>query len=219
LKRFARLFLRAGKDDNCEEWNPTKICVLRDLDLWPDCAEDKDDGSNAYGFKKPNNRNQSYWRRNCLNEEQRVIGHIDGLNRQNVKVNISNDWTFEYCLAKYGLFAECCSVLGEVAIEATDDEKATYIQGKVSKTDFAYDMSDFLKKQLADKVQENIDAIKDGQKDDSDAIASAERKAGTDFSLVLKDKLPPYIVEAIEYVTSPIGEMEPIEEQDNGELA
>lgn len=218
-KRFARLFLRAGKDDNCEEWNPTKICVLRDLDLWPDCAEDKDDGSNAYGFKKTNNRNQSYWRRNCLNEEQRVIGHIDGLNRQNVKVNISNDWTFEYCLAKYGLFAECCSVLGEVAIEATDDEKATYIQGKVSKTDFAYDMSDFLKKQLADKVQENIDAIKDGQKGDSDAIASAERKAGTDFSLELKDKLPPYIVEAIEYVTSPIGEMEPIEEQDNGELA
>jgi len=218
-KRFARLFLRADKDDNSEEWNPTKICVLRDLDLWPNCAEDKDDGSNPYGFKKPNNRNRSYWRRNCVDEEQRVIGHIDGLNRQNVKVNISNDWTFEYCLAKYGLFSECCSVLGVDAIEATDDEKATYIQREVSKTDFAYDMADLLREQLACKMQENIDAIEDEKKDDSDAIASAERKAGADFSLALKDKLPSYIVEAIEYVTSPIGGIEPIEEQDDGEPA
>ncbi len=214
-KRFARLFLRTDKDSSPEDWNPSKICVLRDLDLWPDCAEEKDDGSNLYGFKKPNTRNQSYWHRNCVNEAQRVASHIDGLNRQNVTVKISNDWTFEYCLAKYGLFAECCSILGVDAIEATDDEKATYIQGKVSKTDFAYDMADILRKQLADKVQENIDAIEDAQKNNPDVIAKEKSKAATDYSLELKEKLPPYIVEAIENVTSSIGDVEPVEEQGN----
>lgn len=218
-KRFARLFLRKDKDGNSEDWNPTKICVLRDLDLWPDCAEEKDDGSNPYGFKKPNTRNKSYWRQNCTNEAQRVTDHIDGLNRQNIIVKISNDWTFEYCLAKYGLFAECCSVLGVDAIEATDDEKATYIQGKVSKTDFAYDMADILREQLVDKVQENLNAIDHAQKNNPDVIATAKSKAVTDFSLELKEKLPLYIVEAIEYVTSPIVEAEPIEEQVNGESA
>ncbi len=96
-KRFARLFLRKDKDGSSEEWNPTQVCVLRDLDLWPDCAEEKSDESNPYGFKKPNTRNQSYWRRNCTDEALRVTGHIEGLNRQNIKVKISNDWTFEYC--------------------------------------------------------------------------------------------------------------------------
>lgn len=203
-KRFARLFLRADKDGNPEDWNPSKICVLRDLDLWPDCAEEKDDGTNLYGFKKPNNRNQSFWRRNCADEAQRVTSHIDGLNRQNVKVLISNDWTFEYCLAKYGLFTECCSALGVDAIEATGDEKATYIQGKVSKTDFAYDMADTLRMDLAGKIQEELDAIQDEQKEDPVAIENAKKNATFNFSLALKEKLPPYIVEAIEYVTTPV---------------
>jgi putative ATP-dependent endonuclease of OLD family len=218
-KRFARLFLRTDKDGSPEDWNPSKICVLRDLDLWPDCAEEKDDGSNIYGFKKPNSRNQSYWRRNCTDEGQRVTDHIDGLNRQNVAVKISNDWTFEYCLAKYGLFAECCSVLGVDAIEGTEDERATYIQGKVSKTDFAYNMADLLRTQFSDKLQENIDAIEDEQKDNHVEIANVKRKSATDFSLALKEKLPPYIVEAIEYVTTPIVDIVSLEERGNGETA
>lgn len=222
-KRFARLFLRKDKDGTPEDWNPTKVCVLRDLDLWPDCAEEKDDGTNPHGFKKPNTRNKNYWRRNCTDEDQRIANHVDGLNRQNITVKISNDWTFEYCLAKYGLFSECCKALNvkhakiEELENVRDDEKATYIQGEVSKTDFAYDMADILRKQLADKIQENFDAIDDAQKNNSDIIAKS--KAVTDFSLELKAKLPSYIVEAIEHVTSPIVEAEPIGEQDNGEPA
>jgi len=77
-------------------------------------------------------------------------------------------------------------------------------------------MADILRKQLADKEQENLEAIDEAQKNKPDAIAQAKSKAATGFSLELKHKLPPYIVEAIEYVTSPIVEAEPIEEQDNG---
>jgi hypothetical protein len=47
----------------------------------------------------------------------------------------------------------------------------------------------------------------------TDVIATARIKAAFDFALELKEKLPPYIVEAIEHVTSPIGEAEPIEEK------
>lgn len=215
-KRFARLFLRAGKDDAPEDWCPSKICVLRDLDLWPDCAEEKDDGSNLYGFKKQNSKNQNYWRRNWADVSQRVTDHIDGLNRQNVKIKISNDWTFEYSLAKYGLFPECCSALGVDTIEATQDEKATYVQGQVSKTDFAYDMSDILSQQLANKMQENIDAIREDIKKDPIEIAKVKNKTVHDFSLELKGRLPPYIVEAIEYLTSPIEVADFREELKNG---
>lgn len=217
-KRFAKLFLRKNKDNSSEDWSPTKVCVLRDLDLWPDCAEEKDDGSNLYGFKKPNAKNQSYWRRNCADEGQRIVGHIDGLARQNVTVKISNDWTFEYCLAKYGLFTECCLVLGVDNIEATDEEKSTYIQGKVSKTDFAYDMADVLRKKLTEKVQGSIDAIDEAQKDNRDLIANTKSEAKSEFALELKEKLPRYIVEAVEHVTSPITRADPIEEHGNDRL-
>ena len=56
-KRFAKLFLRQGKDREADAWPPTKVCALRDLDLWPTCAEEKADGSNPHGFlkrKEPN---------------------------------------------------------------------------------------------------------------------------------------------------------------------
>lgn len=212
-KRFARLFLRKNKDENPSEWNPTKVCVLRDLDLWPDCAEEKDDGSNPYGFKKSTAKNNSYWHRNYTDKNQRITSHIDGLERQNVKVKISDDWTFEYCLAKYGLFDECCEVLNitgdnkPVATVSTD-EKATFILSKISKTDFAYDMADLLEKQRADKIKAAIDDLLNDQKNNSEIVECFREKACNDFALELKRKLPAYIVESIEYVTSPIVQLQ-----------
>lgn len=208
-KRFARLFLRKDKDEIPNEWNPTKVCVLRDLDLWPDCAEEKGDGSNPYGFKKQAAKNQSYWHRNCTDKSQRITSHIDGLERQNVKVKISDDWTFEYCLAKHGLFDECCEVLNitgdnKPAETVSADEKATFILSKISKTDFAYDMADLIENQRTNKVEAAVNALEENQKNNSDIINSTRQKVYEDFSLALKEKLPAYIVEAIEYVTSPI---------------
>lgn len=208
-KRFAKLFLRPGKDDDSGAWPSTRVCILRDLDLWPDCAEEKDDGSNQYGFKKQNNRNQRYWRRNCADEQQRKDELIDGLNRQNVSAKISDDWTFEFCLSKYGLFEECYEAIqgsreGIENIVGDDTEKATYIQSKVSKTDFAYDLSRILADQLGDSVRVDIDALSDEGKKDQDACEKATNSANLAFAIALKAKLPPYIVEAIEYVTASI---------------
>lgn len=208
-KRFARLFLRRDKDDVRKAWSLTRVCVLRDLDLWPDCAEEKDDGSNPYGFKKLNNHNRRYWRRNCADEQERKDKLIDGLNRQNVSVKISDDWTFEFCLAKYGLFEECYQAVhgtrdGIETITGDDTEKATYIQSKVSKTDFAYDLAEILANQLEKGIKDAIDALPDGQKKDPDACEKAANTTSFTFAITLKEKLPLYIVEAIEYVTKTI---------------
>lgn len=212
-KRFARLFLRKDKDGVSSEWNPTKVCVLRDLDLWPDCAEEKGDGSNPYGFKKPTTKNQNYWHRNCMDKNQRIASHIDGLERQNVKVKISDDWTFEYCLAKYGLFEECCRALKVLDTEkpsetVTIDEKATFVLSRVSKTDFAYDMADLLEKQRADRIEIAINTLSTEDKNNPEIINKARQKVCDEFAVELKEKLPPYIVDAIEYVTFPIAPAE-----------
>jgi len=223
-KRFAKLFLRQGQDENHDVWSPSKVCVLRDLDLWPDCAEEKDGDDNPYGFKIRSNGNQRYWRSNCNNELRRKTEHIGGLNRQNVKVKISDDWTFEFCLAKYGLFEECYEAVngsqeGIGGIAGSDDEKATYILGKALKTDFAYDLSRNLEVKLDKKIRGDIAALEEDQRNKRDACETAAEKAKTDFALELKGKLPPYIVEAIEYVTAPIGAIEPEGAHDNGEPA
>ena len=217
-KRFAKLFLRSGQDGNCNAWHPSRVCVVRDLDLWPDCAEEKDDGSNPYGFKKQLNRNYSYWRKNCEDEDQRKNEHIDGLNRQNVVVEISDDWTFEYCLAKYGLFDECYEAIngtleGKEEIVGTDDEKATYILSKALKTDFAYDLSGILHRQLDEKISDAITALGKNERENSDVCGVTVAQSKSDFSNELKRKLPPYIVSAIEYVTSENGDAEPVEGQ------
>jgi putative ATP-dependent endonuclease of OLD family len=205
-KRFAKLFLCKGKDGEKNAWHPTKVCVLRDLDLWPDCAEEKEDDSNPYGFnrkKYPNasgkGGNLDYWLKTDAPEQIKQINkrkenlkkdNDDTLERQWVRVYISDNWTFEYCLAKYGFFEECCKALDlecDGLKNATIDEKATLVLKKVSKTDFAYKLAEILQKQLKDKIQERGD--------------NPEQNVKSEFADNLRKKLPKYILEAIDYVT------------------
>jgi len=192
-KHFAKLFLRKGKDAEAESWNPIKVAVLRDLDLWPACAEEKEE--NSYGFiekKQPRNGrggNLQYWlSADSAEQESQTSGCIlnlkkdkaddaNTLERQNISVNISDKWTFEYCLSYFGLFDECYESINDSAegkndITGSAEEKATYIQGKVRKTDFATQLALILEEKYKGKADE------------------------------LKNKLPPYIVAAIEHVTA-----------------
>lgn len=230
-KRFAKFFLRQGKDAEPNEWPPTKVCILRDLDLWPECAENKLDGSNPYGIldrKEPSadgrGGNLSYWEKsNVVQREEQIsarqLEHKQSgetsLERQGVKVCVSDRWTFEFCLARYGLFPECCTALRINEVEGTDDEKATYIQGRVNKTDFAYDLADMLRSQLQAKVDDAIATIEADGDQPIVALRDAKVKAEAEYKVLLKSRLPPYIVEAIEYVTEPIDEGE--QELANGE--
>lgn len=179
-KRFAKIFLRKNKDMVNLAWLPIKVAILCDLDLWPNCAEETEE--NAYGFKTKKDRNRSYWKSSVTDLNAHKINMKDNLERQNIKVLISNEWTFEYSLAYCGLFQDCYDVLNgppetpqgyEDAVPGSIEEKSTYILREVvkSKTDLAQKMALYLEKKYKGKSGE------------------------------LRTKLPSYIVEAIEYVT------------------
>ncbi|HBB6940301.1 TPA: AAA family ATPase [Legionella pneumophila] len=181
-KHFAKIFLRKGQDKIPEFWNPIKVAVLRDLDLWPDCAEEK--AGNIYGFKNRKPRNANYWEngkdiashKNNLKKDN--TKNTDTLERQNISIQISDKWTLEYCLSFSGLFDECFKAIespdvSSNQITGTDEEKATFIQREIdnSKTDFATRLVLILESDYKDKPK------------------------------ILKNKLPQYIVAAIEHVT------------------
>ncbi|MCK4819571.1 hypothetical protein KA005_27635, partial [bacterium] len=96
-------------------------------------------------------------------------------------------------------------------------EKATYVLSKVSKTDFAYDLSGILQDQLNKKVLDAIAALGDDARGNIEACNAAAEHAKLEFATELKSKLPPYIVEAIEHMTALIDDAEPEEEQDDAE--
>lgn len=201
-KRFVKIFLRTGADVDQNFWNPIKVAVTRDLDLWPSSAEIN---TNDYGFltkKQPSAQGQGgnlkYWLseyssesiteyRENLKTEKRD-NKVISLERQNIKVFVADHWTFEFCLARCGLYEECLEALGvseeltseiseyadkTASTEMTAEEiKATYIQSKVSKTDFAYNLSSIIEKKYTANPTE------------------------------LLGKLPNYIVDALKYVAN-----------------
>lgn len=98
-KRFAKIFLRY--DDTPL---PIKVAVLRDLDLWPNCADKSI--CPVMGFKERKDGNSSYWLSSCLDVNEKKTKMKDDLELDNVKILISDDWTFEYCLSQSGLMPE-----------------------------------------------------------------------------------------------------------------
>lgn len=186
-KRYAKIYRKKVAD---EQPFPIKVACVTDLDIWPDKAEKKQE--NGYGFKVKKEPNLAEGKKGNLN---RWISHYDDKpddlatrkankceqDGENVKTFISEEWTFEYCLAKSGLAKEMyCSVNdSEVGFENLSDdpeEKAIQIYGMVEKkssgkTEVTYKLAEILSKTY--------------QKDPTG----------------LKNKLPAYIVSAIEYVT------------------
>lgn len=209
-KRFAKLFLRNGKDEDAIAWVPTKVCVLRDLDLRPLCAEEKDDGTNPYGFlvrKEPGTDgrggNLAYWEHADEEERQgqieaRKAEHkretSDGasLERQCNKVFVSDRWTFEFCLARYGLFDECCVALGlDADVPGNADERATYLQSKARKSDLAYVLAETLREQCVAAREAAIADLTPEQRQDEALCDGIARNAMEEFSSSLKRRLPP----------------------------
>lgn len=191
--RYARIFKRQNLDGCQEEdWIPVKVACLRDLDLWPDKAEDKPENV-PFGFKQKKEPDSSgrggnlrFWRNeysaqdlgNYLENKRNIEG-------QNVKVCLSEDWTFEYALAFGGLAAEVYQAVngsteGFDELPKNEEERAIaiykIIEDRKLKTRVAYKLISILTENYKDKNQ----------------------------GCTLIDKLPRYIPEAIEYVTEPL---------------
>lgn len=189
-KRYAKIYRK--KEVGGQSF-PIKVACITDLDLWPDKAEKKPE--NSIGFKvkaypdpdKNKRGNLNRWLSYYDDKQDELTRRIANKREQdgeNVKTFVSEEWTFEYCLAKSGLAKELYWAVndGEVGFEDLNDdpeEKAIQIYGMIENMSSGKTMSTY---KLAEKLSEVY-------KDDP---------AG------LKNKLPQYIISAIEYVTEPI---------------
>jgi putative ATP-dependent endonuclease of OLD family len=202
-KRYAKIYRR--REATAQQF-PMKVACITDLDIWPDKAEKR--SGNPIGFKdkkQPDastrqtgnlNRWVSYYDDKPADLETRMSNkrEQDG---ENVKTFISEEWTFEYCLARSGLARELYQSVKDDAedfdeLKSDNEEKAIQIYGMIDKkssgkTEATYKLAQILEEKYA------------GRPDD------------------IKAKLPPYIVSAIEYVTEKIV-IETVVEQATQEL-
>lgn len=174
--RYAKIFQRKD-EQNCID---IKIACLRDLDLWPKEVE---------GMKKRTSRNEHYWLKDDEEEQKEQIKEkkdalISSVEGQNIRVFVSDEWTFEYSLIKSGLDKDIFEAIYYGRLEQEDinclynsltgDEniKAFQIFKEINKTECAYNLSEILMEKYRDKPKE------------------------------LEMRLPQYIKDAITYVTS-----------------
>jgi putative ATP-dependent endonuclease of OLD family len=185
-KRYAKIY-RSNPNSLNPQPLPIKVACITDLDLWPSEAEDNE--TNLFGFKakkypkKGKGGNLNYWLNENTPDKINTIKEkkmeFDG---ELVKTFISNEWTFEFCLAKYGLAEEVYLALdGDPEefkkLDADNHIKAIQLYGMIegkgnAKSEVSYSLAKILIK----------------YKKDPEA---------------LRRKLPSYIIDAIEYVTEP----------------
>ena len=186
-KRYAKAYRSSSISKNPQPL-PIKVACITDLDLWPNEAEDT--GDNDYGFKtkkppKANGQggNLKYWLSELsvdeIDEKKAQKSEFDG---ELVKTFISNDWTFEFCLAKYGLSEE--------------------LYQAINNSMNGYDALSTNPQIRAVQLYSAIENKGNGKSEISYLLASILSKY-KDHPLELKAKLPSYLIDAIEYVTEP----------------
>jgi putative ATP-dependent endonuclease of OLD family len=193
-KRYKKIYKPFVDEGTERDPLPIKVACMSDLDLWPDKAEIRAD--NPVGFKEknapdPDNKkkgNLQYWLSTYDDDpeglDKRVAKKLE-FDGGNVKTFISDQWTFEFCLAKYGLAKELYVAVtgGEEGFnDLSDDEEEKAIQ-----------------------IYQLLESQSSGKSDASYSLAVA-LSSYKDKPDELKDKLPPYIIKAIEYVTESFDE-------------
>jgi putative ATP-dependent endonuclease of OLD family len=163
--RFGKIFIRKLAEEN-DGWLDIPVACLRDLDLWPEKADNKVD--QKLGWKTLKKGNKHFWLpRN--DSEGNPIGTfpekkkktLEELSQQNVKVFVSDEWTFEYCLIQSGLDYLVCEALGGIEdLSDLPDEKALQMYRKIdetkgAKTELAYKLSELLKKNYSTEDKRN----------------------------------------------------------------
>lgn len=212
-KRFAKIFLR--KDNTSL---PIKVAVLRDLDLWPDCADKSI--CPVIGFKEHKDGNSSYWLSSCLDVNEKKITMKDDLEHGNVKILISDDWTFEYCLSQGGLMPEIFQSLFDIKdldkikmllkciglkkeskllfnIKANWDE--ILMEHNVSEIDLDENYDATTREKISTFIMKHIDKT-----DFALRMANILENKYAGKSKELWDKLPKYLKDAIEHVTEKV---------------
>ncbi len=187
-KRYAKIYRSNSSLPNPSPL-PIKVACVTDLDLWPNEAEQIDGNTHGFKIKKqPNSSgrggNIRYW----LNElDQAGIDAQKATKKEHdgelVKTFISNDWTFEFCLAKYGLAEEVY-----LAVNGTSE---------------GFDSLNTNNQIRSVQLYEMIESKGNAKSEVSYLLANILSKYKSQPEL-LRSKLPSYIIDAIEYVTEPL---------------
>jgi putative ATP-dependent endonuclease of OLD family len=184
FSRFAKIFQRKDMNEptNGDSWIPIPVACLRDLDLWPDRAAKRDE-ADQIGFKERRERNISYWLSSYETSDRLNDKKIEKMNNQGqkVKVFLSDEWTFEYSLIVSGLDEDIYSILYEadpsINYPTTDkEEKSIYLYKIIEEGKQKTKVAYLLSKTLLEKYNKDS----------------------------LRENLPSYLVQAIEYVTEPL---------------
>lgn len=209
--RYANIFKRRGLNDEQHQidWFPVPVVCIRDMDLRPEGA--KITADNPLGFIEFRAKGAAYWESHYLENPDGRQAWIDrrrSLQGQNVRVEISDHWTFEYSLLMSGLAAEVHEAApdGEVPfgeLPADAEARALTIYGRIaldkSKTETAYNLGPILERRFSPELV----AAPDGEN-----AEQAEARLQQNLILVeqkrqeLRAALPSYLVKAIDYVTA-----------------
>lgn len=210
LRRFARIFQRKDQD---EARISIPVACITDADVMPDCAP-VIIRKVAEGKEWPT-KSKRKWRAQKDFSKDELAEHLKRIDEkasgQHVKTFIADHWTLEYDLAASGLSVEVW-----IAVHLTRaDEKLN--SGKAKLKD---ELDDALKKwkefKKANTVTEIMASQIYGLIVNNSKVSKAtfaqyfamvlekRHKSGKLDSATLRAKLPPYLVSAIDYVTSPI---------------
>ena len=207
LRRFARIYQR--KDPEKDGLINIPIACVADLDVMPDCAPE------IIGKVKPGDgwpaKKDRRWRAKrdfnskeldeyCLNIHAKASG-------QRVETFIAEQWTLEYDLAYYGLAQE----VWIAAHLAKEDESIS--AGKKSRRAVALDsihaFNELKKgKHSREELSSHVYALfarnvvsKVTAAQYLACLLEARHRKGRISTATLRDILPPYIIDAIDYVT------------------
>ncbi len=208
--RYASIFKRRGLNDEQQrgDWLPIPVVCVRDMDLRPEGARIAE--GNPLGFIEYKAKGAGYWESTYAENpegRQAWINRRRALQGQNVRVEISDHWTFEYSLLRAGLAEEVHEAApdGELPfneLPADVEARALTIYGRISrdksKTETAYNLGPILERRFtADLV-----LAADGETAEQADIRRQHNQGLIDQKRQeLRAALPSYIVAAIDYVT------------------
>lgn len=210
FQRYAKIFKRHGLDDedHRNDWLPVPVVCVRDMDLRPKRAMIEE--GNELGFIEFKPKGAGYWEHTYeMNPDGRVdwIARRRSLQGQNVRVEISDHWTFEYSLLMAGLAKEVHEAAPNDAtpfddLPADKETRALTIFRRISeessKTETAYNLGPILERRFT----ATLAAAPEGETPEQAEARNAANQALVESKQEeLREALPAYLVAAIDYVT------------------
>lgn len=212
LSRYGRIFMREKPDLDGQITIP--VACVTDMDVMPDCAPvilgkiKPEEAVPTLPESKRRWRIKSDFQGEKLNQRREYVR--DKANEQCVRTFVANEWTLEYDLAYFGLakemhiaraLAEADDKINSMTATASDIEKAAAMayDAVVAENPSTEELCSFVYKPFAVSNPVSKPVAAQYFIDLLEAKVKVEKLTQADLRAIL----PPYLVEAIAYVTEP----------------